>query len=420
MQPRTIPAKRYGLHRTSLSPASLWVTEQLQLAGFSAFVVGGALRDLIVGMTPKDFDVVTDATPQEIHALFKRSRIIGRRFQLAHVMKGDIIEVSTFRRAVTQGPDAPASDERGRIISDNVFGTQSEDALRRDFTVNALYYDPSTEIILDYVGGVRDIENRLLRVIGDPSLRFREDPVRMLRAVRLSAKLDFQIDEAARVPIASMAHLLNHVPASRIFDEMLKLLLSGHAQEGINRLRAEGLHHGILPMLDRVLEQPMGQKFVELALLNTDLRIREGKSVSPAFLFATLFWHDLISAWHDVQLQSDSSVSALYEAMDQVMDDLTEKLAIPRRFEIGMKEIWGLQPRFELRSGHKPVRLLAHPRFRAGYDFLLLRCESGEVDMELGRWWEQFQVSSESERKQMLVQTASPHRRKRRKRSVSS
>ncbi|HVC49635.1 MAG TPA: polynucleotide adenylyltransferase PcnB [Burkholderiales bacterium] len=418
-RPRIIPAKRHGIHREDISAAALWVTEQLQQAGFSAFIVGGALRDLIVGIPPKDFDVATDATPEQVHALFRRSRIIGRRFQIVHVMKGDIIEVSTFRRAVPEQTGEIAADERGRIISDNAFGTQPQDAVRRDFTINALYYDPCTEMILDYVGGVEDIERRLLRVIGDPQVRFREDPVRMLRAVRLSAKLDFQIETITRSPIASMAHLLNHVPAARVFDEMLKLLLSGHAREGITRLRSEGLHHGILPMLDMVLEQPLGQKFVDLALINTDIRIREGKSVSPGFLFATLFWHDVLSAWNELQARGEQSMPALFQAMDEVMDNMAEKLAIPRRFGTGMKEIWGLQPRFENRSGNKPSRLLAHPRFRAGYDFLLLRCQSGEVDAELGRWWESFQSASEHDRKLMLLH-AGPARRRKRRRSPSA
>lgn len=415
-------AKRYtgadhDLDSAALSSCALTVVSELQRAGHSAYIVGGAVRDLLLKRIPKDFDVATSATPEQAAALFRRSRIIGRRFQLVHVMcGGETIEVSTFRGPSGVNGDSPGhSDETGRILRDNVFGTHEEDALRRDFTVNALYYDPGGGELWDFAGGLKDIQQRVLRVIGDPETRYREDPVRMLRAVRLAAKLQFKIEERTREPIARMAPLLEHVPAARLFDEMLKLLLSGHALDAVYSLRAEGLHHGVLPLLDVVLEQPMGERFVTLALRNTDLRINSDRSVSPGFLFATLLWHEVLAAWQVRMAEGENELPALFEAMDQVIDTQAENLAIPRRFGATMKDIWGMQPRFPQRSGARPFRLLAHPKFRSGYDFLLLRCESGELEAELGEWWTRFIDASESERKAMLLTDSAPKRRRRRR-----
>ncbi|MHB1176138.1 MAG: polynucleotide adenylyltransferase PcnB [Sulfuriferula sp.] len=415
-----IPLAQHGLARERILPCALKVTDTLQQGGFAAFVVGGAVRDLLLGKTPKDFDVATNATPEQVHALFRRSRIIGRRFRLVHVMcGGDTIEVSTFRSngLVTEDDDDRATDATGRIVRDNVFGSQEDDAERRDFTVNALYYDPASQEIWDYRGGVADIERKTLRMIGDPATRYREDPVRMLRAARFAAKLEFKIDEATRAPVAELADLLENVPPSRLFDEMLKLLLSGHALRGVHQLRAEGLHRGMLPLLDTILEQPEGERFITAALHNTDLRVQAGKPVSPAFLFATLLWHELQSDFRSRIAADVKPAPALFEAMDAVLDRQRERLAVPRRLDGMMKEIWSMQPRFEQRSGSRPYRLLPHPRFRAGYDFLLLRAQSGEVDQELGDWWTTFQDASEEARAAMLlpeVQGALKKRRRRR------
>ena len=417
-QPRIVPFSVHGVARERISSCALRVTQTLQEHDFAAFVVGGAVRDVLLSREPKDFDVATDATPEAVRALFRRSRIIGRRFRLVHVMCGaDTVEVSTFRGGQPlENDEGRLSDQHGRILRDNVFGTQEQDATRRDFTINALFYDPSSQEIWDYHGGVDDLRKRRLRMIGDPEQRYREDPVRMLRAVRLAASRGLEIEPRSRKPIRALAALLANVPPSRLFDEMLKLLLSGHAVEGITKLRKEGLHHGLLPLLDVILEQPMGERFVMLALQTTDERIRAAKPVSPSFLFAALLWHEVLAAWKSIEAKDVSSIPALYQAMDQVIQAQAEQLAIPRRFSADMKEIWALQPRFLHRAGQRPYRLLQHPRFRASYDFLLLRCESGEVDVAIGEWWTRFQRAGETERAEMLVRDAEPKKRRRRRR----
>jgi len=320
-----IPAKTHKIDRNLISPAAIKTCEGLQKAGFKAYLVGGAVRDLLLGYKPKDFDVATNATPEEVYKIFRRSRIIGKRFRLVHVMWGsETIEVSTFRGHHQSQGDAQTSDS-GRIIRDNVFGTMEEDAVRRDFTANALYYDPATQHVLDYHQGVADLKSKLLRMIGDPTTRYQEDPVRMLRAVRLSAKLGLKIETKTEAPIRDLADLLQDVPPSRLFDEMLKLFLSGHAVESINALRAQHLHHGLLPLLDVVLEQPLGERFVMLALKNTDERILGGKSSNPSFLFATLLWHEVLAAWQTSQQKGNPPIPALHMAMNEVIDIQAEK-----------------------------------------------------------------------------------------------
>ncbi len=414
-EPALIPVQHHGIRREQLSPAALKTVTQLQAAGFKAYVVGGAVRDLLAGFTPKDYDVATSATPEEVRALFRRSRIIGRRFQIVHVMSGpETIEVSTFRAA---SDDASAEkDEHGRILRDNVFGNQQEDASRRDFTVNALYYDPADETIVDFHHGVADLKQKTLRMIGDPRTRYREDPVRMLRAARLGAKLGLTIAPEAREPIREMSVLLENVPSSRLFDEMLKLLLSGYAVVCLKQLRDEGLHHGLLPLLDVILEQPMGERFVWLSLTNTDDRVRAGKPVSPGFLFATLLWHEVLANWEARKKARQANIPALFDAMTEVLDVQAEKLAITRRIASDIKDIWALQPRFDANTGKRPLRLVEQPRFRAGYDFLLLRAESGEVPMELGAWWKNFAEAGTEERLDMLEPekpgTKKPRRRR--------
>lgn len=413
--PALIPPQSHGLVADEVSYAARKVCTVLQEAGFAAFVVGGAVRDLLARQTPKDFDVATSATPEEVKRLFRRARIIGRRFKIVHVMIGaEMIEVSTFRAMVDA--DAAEKDEHGRILRDNEYGSQAEDALRRDFTVNALYYDPTSGNIIDYHHGVADLKQKTLRMIGDPKLRYREDPVRMLRAVRLAAKLGLSIDPAARRPIREMAELMDNVPAARLFDEMLKLLLSGHAVKCLTQLREEGLHHGLLPLLDVILEQPMGERFVWLSLENTDERVSEGKPVSPGFLFATLLWHEVLVAWEGRKANGEHAHPALYEAMDDVLGVQAEKLAITRRIAGDIKDIWALQPRFEKRAGKAPFRLLEQPRYRAGWDFLRLRALSGEIEMELVQWWEQFAHAGGNEREGMLTGSAESTTRKRRRR----
>jgi len=409
--PAVLPRARHGIGREHISSGARRTCEALQQAGYRAYVVGGAVRDLIAGITPKDFDIATDATPEQVRALFRRSRLIGRRFQIVHVMQGgETLEVSTFRAA----HDADTQkDEHGRVLRDNVWGSQADDAARRDFTINALFYDPVAETVLDYHHGVADLKQKTLRIIGDPRTRYREDPVRMLRAVRLAAKLGLNIDPEARLPIRDMAGLMENVPAARVFDEMLKLLFSGHARQCVLRLREEGLHHGLLPLLDVILEQPMGERFVMLALANTDERVRAGKTTSPGFLFATLLWNEVLANWQARMERGELRIPALMEAMDEVLDQQSEKLAITRRISGDIKDIWALQPRFEKRSGKMPLRLLAQSRFRAGYDFLLLRAESGEVPLELAHWWRDFQSADDVAREAMLLPEAKAKKRRR-------
>ncbi len=454
--PVMVPPSAHGIDAKLVSANATRVTKTLQDAGFKAFVVGGAVRDLLLHVKPKDFDVATDATPEEIQRLFRRAHIIGRRFRLVHVMFGaDTIEVSTFRAGGTtptaevapagppvvqiippstggrrdRRPTGPLqmSDEHGRVLRDNVFGSQEEDAARRDFTVNALFYDPATQTVIDYHHGVDDVKARTLKMIGDPEKRYREDPVRMLRAVRFAAKLQFTIDEATREPIARLAPLLENVPAARLFDEMLKLLMSGHALACLKRLRAEGLHHGMLPLLDVVFEQPLGERFVTLALQNTDDRIRIGKPTTPSFLFASLMWHEVLEAWNDGKARGEYPIPALATAMDVVLDAQTEKLAIQRRYTADMREIWGLQPRLERRVGRAPWRLLEHPRFRAGYDFLLLRAAAGEIDAGLAEWWTRFIDADEEGREALQADpgvseagTGAAKRKRRRKKKANN
>jgi len=419
-EPLILPRSRHGIKRAAIDACAMKTCETLADNGFKAFVVGGAVRDLLLGIKPKDFDVATDATPEEVRRLFRRSRIIGRRFRIVHVMCGrDTIEVTTFRAAGNLGSeeeDERPTDESGRILEDNIFGNMAEDAARRDFTVNALYYDPLREEVHDYFDGVADCKKKVLRMIGDPATRYREDPVRMLRAARFAAKLDFRIDPATRAPVAELAHLLDNVPRARIFDEAIKLLMSGHALRGVHQLRAEGLHHGMLPILDTILDDEQGKRFIEAGLKNTDERIHADRPASPGFLFACLLWPQVQRRWQDIQGEGEKPIPALFIAMDEVLEAQRELLAIPRRLDGMIKEIWALQPRFEQRSGTRPFRLLEHPRFRAGYDFLLIRAESGEMAQELGDWWTEFQDADEDARKSMLLADTGPRPKRRRRR----
>ena len=418
-------AKRYvaselGVARISLSEAAIRTCEGLNKAGFQAWVVGGGVRDLLLGHRPKDFDVATDATPDQVRSIFRRSRVIGRRFQIVHVLFGrETIEVSTFRAIQNEAE----TDEHGRVLRDNVWGSQPEDAARRDFTINALYYDPLADLILDYHDGVKDLKKRSLRIIGDAEQRFREDPVRMLRVARFVAKLGFDIEPRTRTPIRTLAPLISNVPSARLFDEMLKLLVSGHAMACLHELRREGLHHGLLPMLDVILEQPDGERFVTTALERTDQRVLAGKTISPGFLFASLLWQPVRTRWQHALAQGEPSIPALSSAIDAVLDEQASQLAIQRRFLADMREIWMMQPRFERRTGRSPFALLEHLRLRAGFDFLMLRCDAGEMPTELGDWWSAF-MEADGERRAELIAAApasptgaGPRKRRRRSRS---
>jgi len=401
---RQLKATANGIELALVSDGAIRTCQTLQQAGFRAYVVGGAVRDLMLGLRPKDFDVATNATPDQVRDLFRRSRVIGRRFQIVHVLFGrETIEVSTFRAI----QDAAETDEHGRVLRDNVWGSIAEDAARRDFTINALYLDPVADQLLDYHDGVRDMKRRTLRIIGEPEQRFREDPVRMLRVARFVAKLGFEIDARTRAPIGQLAPLVSNVPAARLFDEMLKLLVCGHAMACLHELRREGLHHGLLPLLDVILEQPDGERFVTTALERTDQRVLAGKPISPGFLFASLLWQPVNTRWQQSIAEGKPSVPALAEAIDEILDRQAAQLAIQRRHQSDMRDIWMMQPRFERRTGRSPFSLLEHMRLRAGYDFLLLRCDAGEIPLELGEWWTAFLEADGVERAEMVRQAAS-------------
>ena len=384
--------------------------ELLQERGFKAYVVGGAVRDLLIGATPKDFDVATDATPQQVKKIQRRAYIIGKRFRLVHVVYGEeIIECSTFRALDAEGV---RKDQDGRVISDNVFGEMWEDAARRDFTVNAMYYDPVSEEIFDYHHGFEDIARKRIRMIGDPTERYREDPVRMMRAVRIAAKLGFKMEAATERAIPKMAGLLENVPAARLFDEMMKLFTSGHAEECLVSLRKEGLHRALLPMLDVILSEPEGEKFLMLALKRTDERIAVGKKISPAFMFCTLLWPQVVKRWEHYETKREMPrANALFAAADDVIATQCCRLAIQNRFVADMKMIWMMQLRFERRTGKNPFTLIDHPKYRAAYDFMLLRSLLGHVPAELVTWWETFVAADPKERRNMVFAAQAEARR---------
>ncbi|MGE4368399.1 MAG: polynucleotide adenylyltransferase PcnB [Burkholderiaceae bacterium] len=398
--PLRLGPEKHGIDRRKVSRHAIKVCEVLRHEGYEAYIVGGAVRDLIVGLEPKDFDVATNATPNQIRPLFRRARIIGKRFQLVHVVFGqEIIETSTFR-ANANGDEH--TDEHGRILRDNLFGSQLEDAARRDFTLNALYYDPLTEEVIDYHNGVADLKKRIVRMIGNPEQRYREDPVRMLRALRFAAKLDGTLDPATREPIAQLAGLIENVPASRLFDEILKLLTCGQAMACLRKMREVGLHRGLIPLIDIIFSDDGGEAFVDLALERTDARVRSGKTVSPSFLFAALLWKLVYKRWQALSSQGEPPAQALVSAADSVIDEQTTKLAIQRRFQSDMREIWFMQARFERVTPKAIWRLIEQPRFRAAVDFLQLRAAAKEVDSVQAQWWMDLANADDALRADMI------------------
>ena len=424
--PRIIPRAEHPISRTLISENALKVLHRLKEAQYVSLLVGGCVRDLLLGREPKDFDVVTDARPEEIRKLFHSAHLIGRRFRLAHVRFGrEIIEVATFRaRPTPENEDADEAfprAETGRLLSDNIFGTQEEDAVRRDFTVNALYYDIRDRTVVDYVGGVPDLERGLIRMIGDPETRFREDPVRMLRAMRFAARLGFRIDPDTLAPIRKLAPLLADVPPARMFEEVLKLFHGGYAAETFELLRQHGLFKFIFPLTDAVLEggEPVqAELLIPRALANTDARIGEGKPVTPAFLFSAMLWYPMRQRFAQFVAKGMSVFDAAARAADEVLHAQMRHTSVPKRFSVPMREIWQLQDRLERRNGRNAFRLLEHKRFRAAYDFHLLRSECAEGDPALAEWWTRFQAVEDAERKAMVQQLEPPpaHGKKRRKR----
>ncbi len=389
-----VPFAEHRISADMLSFAAEKVVRRLHNEGFEAYVVGGAVRDLLLGIEPKDFDVATDATPEQVRKIFRRSRIIGRRFQIVHVMVGpETIEVTTFR-----GGGKVQHNEHGRIMKDNTYGSMEEDAMRRDFTCNALYYDPIRQQITDFHHGVADIRARKLVMIGDPAARYQEDPVRVLRAVRLSAKLGFEVEQETAAPVAEYAGRLKQEPVARLFDEIMKLLFSGHALQCLTQLERLGVAADIHPILTPLQQAGKnGQNIVTLALRNTDERLRADKSVSVGFVLAAVMWPQLESYWQRNLAAGLKPAPALTQAVNELRD-IEKGWGVPQRFSATMREIWQFQPQFANRRGARPHRLIAQPRFRAAYDFLLLRAETGSADPELAQWWTAFQHADDETR----------------------
>lgn len=415
-----MPRAEHTISRANISQHALKVLYRLKQAGYEAYMVGGGVRDLLLGHEPKDFDIATNATPEEVREVFRNCRLIGRRFRLAHVFFGrEIVEVATFRGTSLEAGDDAHRLENGMILRDNVYGSIGEDALRRDFTVNALYYNIDDFSLVDYTGGLDDIRAGRLRLIGDdPVARYREDPVRMLRAVRFACKLGFLIDERCAAPLRELAPLLREISSARLFDETLKLFHSGYALQAFEKLRHFDLFAELFPETDACLareEQAFPITFVSRGLDNTDRRLLDGKPVAPAFLFAVLLWEPVRGRYQALLDDGQPSADAMAMASQEVASQQQRRVAIQKRFALPMREIWALQPRFERRNGKRALALLSHPRFRAAYDFLLLRAEAGEADLELAQWWTRFQEVDASERARMLG-TATPRKRRRRKR----
>lgn len=433
--PQVIAASQHNLHARRINRHAISVVEQLQRAGFEAYLVGGCVRDLLLDIPPKDFDVATSATPEEVRATFRNARLIGRRFKLAHVRFGrEIIEVATFR--ASHDSDADSEDdselsrqsESGRLLRDNVYGTFEEDAQRRDFTINALYYNPTDGHIHDFANGIHDIRNRQVRLIGDPVRRYQEDPVRMLRAVRFAAKLDFAIEPHTAEPIFELSELLHDIPPARLFDEVLKLLMSGQGEQTFALLREHDLFSPLFPDTEEAIEDnpEYSLALVGQALRNTDLRIREDRPVTPAFLFAALLWPALPERIKRLEDQGIPLIPAQQQAAQELLAEQCRHTAIPKRFSVPLREIWDMQPRLERRNGRRADQLLEHPRFRAAYDFLLLREAAGEQTEGLGDWWTRYQEANVDQRRQMIRELGSEGsgkrsrgRRKRKPRSRS-
>ena len=432
----------HGIDPGLLDERAVRVVKTLTDADYEAYIVGGAVRDLLLGMRPKDFDVATNATPEQVKSLFRRAFIIGRRFRIVHVVYGrgrehEVIEVSTFRALLVnesaeqvEGNEKTSKQEMagkshvvdaaGRVLRDNVWGPQIEDAARRDFTINALYYDPQRQLVVDYHGGLADAKKRVLRMIGDPETRYREDPVRIIRAVRFAAKLGFDLEPKTRAPVKAMSALLANVPGSRLFDEMIKLLQTGHSLASLDELRKQGLARGVFPILDAMLNEKgeladgVRGKFVRMSLQDTDLRVAEGRGVSPSFMLACMLWFEVLERWTNIREAGEAAMPALQQAVDAVFDARIGDISGRGKLATDMREIWMMQPRFERRTGSGVFTLIEQPRYRAGFDFLRLRADAGEIDGVLADWWEDFALGSDEEREALLEMARDADKQQRR------
>ncbi|MFI4914193.1 MAG: polynucleotide adenylyltransferase PcnB [Steroidobacterales bacterium] len=438
--PRVIPRAEHIISRSNISANALRVLYRLKDAGFQAFLVGGCVRDIMIGRQPKDFDVATNALPDQVRALFRNCRLVGRRFRLAHIMFGrEVIEVATFRAASAPSPseeplpdadaeegEAPEVDEQpdfdglelervldthGRILRDNAYGSIEEDVWRRDFTANALYYNVADFSVWDYVDGAQDIAARRLRLIGDPETRYREDPVRMLRAARFEAKLDFTLDAATAVPIESLRTLLAGVPAARLFDETAKLFLTGHGERSLQVLRQRRLLEVLLPEVEAYLAAHRGGLVEQLlirGLRNTDARVAADKPVTPTYLFALLLYGPIARGIEALPPQRWHEISAILEACDRALRHASARVTIPRRIALGVREMFALQPRLEQPRGKRALRLLEQPRFRAAFDLLLLRAELGLAARDTAVWWTRLQEAVPEERERLVESAPAP------------
>ncbi|WP_217541340.1 polynucleotide adenylyltransferase PcnB [Vibrio metschnikovii] len=404
-----ITRQEHNISRQLISENALKVLYRLHGAGFDAYLVGGGVRDLLLNHTPKDFDIATNATPEQIRQLFRNCRLIGRRFRLAHIMFGrDVIEVATFRghhQEINQ--HIAAQSEAGMLLRDNVYGTIDEDAERRDFTVNAMYYNIADYSIHDYAGGIEDLDDKLIRLIGDPQTRYREDPVRMLRAIRFAVKLDFDIEEDTAAPIETLAPLLKEIPSARLYEESLKMLQSGHGLETYHLMREYNLFQQLFPQVAEYFTEDYSsqtEQMLDLVLDSTDLRIEEGKRINPAFVFAAFLWYPMVTIAE--QLMASKALNfydAVMEASNDILDQVVKSIAIPRRHTTTIREIWQMQLRLPRRNGKRAFRLLELNKFRAGFDFLEMRgeIEGGDVQ-KLAKWWQTFQNAGRNMRQAMV------------------
>ncbi len=399
LRAQIIPRDHHSISRTNISEYALKVLYRLKKEGYEGYLVGGGVRDLLLGQEPKDFDVVTDATPEQVRRLFNNSRLIGKRFKLVHVVFGrEIIEVATFRghHSNATGKQEAHQSESGMLLRDNVYGTIEEDAMRRDFTVNALYYNIHNFAVHSYAGGIDDIHNGQLRLIGDPATRYREDPVRMIRAVRFAAKLNFEIEAETAAPISELAPLLGEIPPARLFEEVLKLFMAGHALETFRLLEEYSLFEPLFPQTQQCLDtSDFYRQFIEQALINSDDRIRQGKTLTPAFLYAVFLWPPMLEQSKLLADKGMPPAPAMHQAASQVMSNQQARIAIPRRFITPLREIWDLQRRLIRRQAKFVESTASHPRFRAAYDFLLLREAVGESLNGSGNWWTKYQEENE-------------------------
>ncbi len=422
-EPVLIPRPDHPISRKDVSKNALKVLYRLRDNGYDAYLVGGCIRDLVLEHSPKDFDVATNASPDQIKKAFRNCRLIGRRFRLAHIVFGrEIIEVATFRSGHSDaGKNDAHTDAQGRILRDNVYGTLEEDVLRRDFTINALYYNIEDFSIVDFVGGMRDLNDGVIRLLGDPETRYREDAVRALRAARFAAKLDFTLHPATAEPLPRVGEWLAQIPAARLFEEVLKLFQSGHAIRSLEELQRYDLLRFLFASLDKRLkdEHLLSTTLTTLALKNTDLRVAQEKPITPAFLYAALLWPDIQIRAAEIGAQENlPPVPAIHAAADEVLAEQVRQTALPKRFSMPAREIWAMQPRLEQYTGKRALKNLEHPRFRAGYDLLVLRANAGEPLKEMADWWTEIQESPEvaeqmaMARQKNAARTRPPRRRR--------